>query len=534
MSHFDSFDALPERVIVLRSRTASLNLVHLCSRKKYIVTHAKNFLLLSKFGDDPGLYVTLNNPRNSTIKGRYLRSFLGRRYYAFRDVPYAMPPVGKRRFKNAKNTTRRLPVFFWIHGGGFVFGSGGYDRQNPTYFMDEDIVVVTINYRLGILGFLSTEDSVIPPNLGLRDQRLALEWTHVNIDRFGGDPENIVIGGESAGAASVGYHLLGIYEKPIFTGAFLASGSSMSPWAYQQKPRDRAFRVARKLDKSFDSTDSASVLALLQNVTTRSLFGNCSEEQNSVNWISVLPNDKHGYNPPTDAIENGNFIQVPVLLGFNSEESLCPMKIGNGTGDFWERAKELDDNPSQILGALNVGRENATQIGIDLRKLYTNRLFANDIPALVRYISDYRFCTSTTKLAKSASQFIPTYLYEFSFKSSTADKSTVPGINGTCHAEDVRFYWKNFLWKLPEEERIIARRFVRIMANFVKHKNPMPQNPMPHPDPLFENATWPVVRPNEIKYMNFGEHFKVETNPRNFSTTEAFLDKYLIKPIYVY
>nr|CAI5859126.1 unnamed protein product [Callosobruchus analis] len=432
---------------------------------------------------------------------------------------------------NPKNTTKQLPVFFWIHGGAFILGSDGYNVYNPAYFMDEDIVVVTTNYRLGILGFLTTEDSVIPPNLGLRDQRLALEWTYANIDRFGGDPENIVIGGESAGAGSVGYHLLGTREKKMFTGAFLASGSSMSPWTYQETPKERAFKVARRLDKRFNSTDSASVLTLLQNVTSESLLRTCSEEEGYVNWISVVPKEKHGYNPQTDAIENGNFVKVPVLLGFNSEESLCPLHVetGNSTGDFWGLAKELDDDPKQILAALSFGRQNATQIGIDWRRLYTKGLFGNDMPAFIRFLSDYNFIIPTIKHAKSASQFIPSYLYEFSFKSSTGRNSTVPGITGTCHGEDLPFYWNKFLVTIPEKERIIARRFVRIISNFVKHKNPMP-----HPDPLFENATWPVVRPNEIKYMNFGEHFKVETNPRNFSTTEAFLDKYLIKPIYVY
>ncbi|VEN58611.1 unnamed protein product [Callosobruchus maculatus] len=485
-------------------------------------------------GDDPGLYVTLNEPKNSTIKGSLLTSFLGRYYYAFRDVPYAMPPVGKRRFKNAKNTTKRLPVFFWIHGGGFVIGSGGYDRQNPYYFMDEEIVVVTINYRLGILGFLSTEDSVIPANLGLRDQWLALEWTRANIDRFGGDFENIVIGGESAGAASVGYHVLGIEQKQIFSGAFMASGTCMSTWAYQEKPKERALKVARKLDKHFDSTDSASILALLQNVTSESLLGNCSEEQSYVDWVSVLPNDKYGYRPPTDAIDTQVFLLVPILLGFNSEESLCPLSTGNTTGDFWKRAKELDDDPSQILGVLKVGQQNATQLGIELRKLYTNGLFVDDIPALVRYMSDYRFVTATTKHARMASHFVPTYLYEFSFKSSTAQNSTVPGINGTCHAEDLRFYWKNAFFPIPEKEWIVTRKFVRIISNFVKYKRPMPIPDRGDPDPLFENATWPGVRPNDIVYMNFGEHFKLERNPRNFSTIEAFLDKHLVQPIYVY
>ncbi|CAH1968413.1 unnamed protein product [Acanthoscelides obtectus] len=432
---------------------------------------------------------------------------------------------------NPKNTTKRLPVFFWIHGGAFVYGGGGYLMQNPAYFMDEDVVVVTTNYRLGILGFLSTEDSVIPANLGLKDQRLALGWTYANIDRFGGDPKNIVIGGESAGAGSVGYHLLEIHEKPMFTGAFLGSGTSMNTWTYQQNPKERAFTVGRKLDKHFDSTDSASLLAILQNVTVANLLQICTEEQKYFNWIAIQPEDKNGYNPPTDSIENGNFIKVPVLLGFNSEELLCPLgsRSGNHYKRVYEQALEADLDPSKLVGVIDIGKQNATQIGIELRKFYTNGSFTNDLPAFVRYLSEYNFITAITKHADSASQFVFTYLYQFSFKSSTARKSTIPGIEGTCHGEDLPFYWTDYRVKIPENERIIAKRFVRIISNFIKHKSPMPQL-----DPLLENATWPEVRPNYIQYMNFGEHFKVEKNPRSFSIKAEFLDKHLVKPIYVY
>lgn len=78
---------------------------------------------------------------------------------------------------------------FFIHGGGFVSGGGIARGYGPAYLLDKDVILVAINYRLGILGFLSTEDENCPGNFGLKDQVLALKWVRNNIRRFGGDPE---------------------------------------------------------------------------------------------------------------------------------------------------------------------------------------------------------------------------------------------------------------------------------------------------------------------------------------------------------
>ncbi|CAH1407430.1 unnamed protein product [Nezara viridula] len=104
-------------------------------------------------------------------------------------------PTGEAR------VTGRLPVIFYIHGGGFIIGSAA-DLGSAKSFMDEDVVLVTINYRLGTMGFLSLEDNTLRGNMGLKDQALALEWVHQEISAFGGDPNLITVAGGSAGAAS--------------------------------------------------------------------------------------------------------------------------------------------------------------------------------------------------------------------------------------------------------------------------------------------------------------------------------------------
>ena len=109
--------------------------------------------------------------------------------------------IGAFLLQEPGNRNRSLPVMFWVHGGSFMDGAGS--EYGPDYFMDQDVVLVTVNYRLGILGFLNTEDSSAPANNGLKDLILALKWIQKNIRSFGGDPGKVTLFGASSGAATV-------------------------------------------------------------------------------------------------------------------------------------------------------------------------------------------------------------------------------------------------------------------------------------------------------------------------------------------
>ena len=161
------------------------------------------------------------------------------RYYAWRGIPYAEPPVGDLRFRDpvphrgwsgvrdasqhgntcpsssggnedclflnvyTANIIGRRPVMVWIHGGSFNGGSGNSGNFPPDLYVPEDVVFVTLNYRLGVLGFLSTGDRFAPGNYAMKDMILALKWVRNNILNFGGDPDNVTIFGESAGGSAV-------------------------------------------------------------------------------------------------------------------------------------------------------------------------------------------------------------------------------------------------------------------------------------------------------------------------------------------
>ncbi|CAG2067434.1 unnamed protein product, partial [Timema podura] len=129
-------------------------------------------------------------------------------------------------------TTSLLPVMVWIHGGAFTSGSGDTTWYGPGYLLDKEILLVTFNYRLGALGFLGLSHPEVSLNNGLKDQRAALRWIQQNIERFGGDPAQITIFGESAGGTSVEYQLISPSTSGLFQRAISQSGSVLSPWAY--------------------------------------------------------------------------------------------------------------------------------------------------------------------------------------------------------------------------------------------------------------------------------------------------------------
>ncbi|XP_033221036.1 esterase SG1-like [Belonocnema kinseyi] len=197
------------------------------------------------------------------LKGTHLETRNGRKISVFLGIPYAKPPIGKLRFRSpvpaekwkglrlahtegnmcpqlkSKNLLgdenclylniytpilefnstlinskkNLLPVMVWIHGGGFKTGSGSFTVYGPSYILDKDVILVSINYRLGVLGFFTTGDLLVPGNMGLKDQVLALKWVQENIHFFGGDPDKVTIFGQSSAGACVNLHTISDASK---------------------------------------------------------------------------------------------------------------------------------------------------------------------------------------------------------------------------------------------------------------------------------------------------------------------------------
>lgn len=155
----------------------------------------------------------------------------------------------------------------WIYGGGFQVGEATRDMYSPDFLMTKDIVLVTVNYRLGAFGFLSLNDPEVdmPGNAGLKDQIMALHWVRQNIRAFGGDPSNVTLFGESAGGASTHLLCLSPQTRGLVHKAIIMSGSALCPWV--QAPRNNwGFRLAQKLGYTGNDDDKA-VLQFISNAS---------------------------------------------------------------------------------------------------------------------------------------------------------------------------------------------------------------------------------------------------------------------------
>lgn len=199
---------------------------------------------------------------------------------------------------------------------------------SPDFFIEEDIVVVTVSHRLTIFGFLSLEDDTMPGNSGLKDIVMALEWISNNINKFGGDSSKVTLLGVQGGAVVVDL-LIRSKAKKYFHSAILQSGSSLSPLYLQEKTRERAFKLGKLLEISTSS--SSRLLEELNNIASSELFkmelraapdDYFKENQRGVlTFGPIVEKQTDGLitEYPEDSFEK---INIPIMLGFNSREGL--------------------------------------------------------------------------------------------------------------------------------------------------------------------------------------------------------------------
>jgi len=315
-----------------------------------------------------------------TARGAAMTSFHGKDICSYRGIRYAEPPVGDLRFRapvpagpwegelNAtvdgnqcpqgfhpyysldedclflnvytpqSPPTAPLPVMVFIYGGGYTSGDNTAGLYGPQYFLDKGIVLVTFNYRLSVLGFLSTGDDASPGNYALKDQTEALRWVQKNIAAFGGDPNKVTIFGESAGGMSVHFHVLSQLSKGLFHVGIAESGSAMMPMFFQTEGiLSQAQRMAAAVGCPTDNSEE--LVNCLRTRDVKTIMVNQPDDCNappgafsffycmySIFWRPV-PEVRTAANPepfltahPKDIIKSGDFNRVPLILGTNSDE----------------------------------------------------------------------------------------------------------------------------------------------------------------------------------------------------------------------
>ncbi len=391
----------------------------------------------------------------------------------------------------------RRPVMVWMHGGGFVNGSGDiYDARRLA--AQGRIVVVTLNYRLGTLGFLADPglgDDV--GNYGLADQQAALRWVRDNISNFGGDPTKVTIAGESAGGMSVCDHLVAPGSTGLFRAAIIQSGPCQA-----QVDQARAQHISGEYAASVGCADPATAADCLRAVPAADLdrppwyypIGDSDALSGPVTGTSALPVD------PMAAAATGRAAKVPVLIGVTHDEftmfaALRYLRLGREltTAEYPMLLDDVfgDDGPAV------------------LRQYPVERYDGNASLAYAATMTDSLFSCVADRFAHTLRGGAPVYGYEFDDSHAPAGEPLrrAPFPVGASHSSELRYLFEiGGPAPLDPAQRTLSNEMVRYWSQFVTTGAPQVPDLPPWPPIGTDPATsrWMSLQPGGNRvFANF-------------------------------
>jgi len=467
-----------------------------------------------------------------------MKSMSGKSIMAFRSIPYAKAPVGELRFKDpvpaeswngvldatleapvcpqfdyfsrsikgtedclmlnvythsvGNDGTSLRPVMFWIHGGGFVMGDGNGETgfYGPDVFLDRDVILVTINYRLGPFGFLTTADGEAPGNYGLLDQTLALQWVRDNIRQFGGDPQSVTIFGESAGGASVHFHMLSPHSKGLFHRAIAQSGTGLSPWALWVDTEKRTTAMAEKFNCS-----TASSKQIIECLKTRSaleiILLTVPNEVLQTEFVfgpRVDVERKNAFLPehPRTLMATGRINSVPFITGVNQNEgALLPSLLMADGGkvlrifekdpvDFFVKSGTVET----LHGFKEMPKADQVRFAKSIFDHYqydANRTLQERMTLLEQIMSDSMFFKSTEDTvdlhAKHSSEPIFYYFYNHRGQVSLSNFLGAPSTFdlGVSHFDECFLMFNITKTAMNEQDQKVSKILIDLWTSFASH-----------------------------------------------------------------
>ncbi|KAJ8338250.1 hypothetical protein SKAU_G00372160 [Synaphobranchus kaupii] len=514
---------------------------------------------------------------------------------AFLGIPFAEPPLGKKRFRRAEpkepwagvfdassypnacfqyvdntypgfpgsemwNPNREmsedclylnvwvpasprphnLTVMVWIYGGGFYSGSSSLDVYDGRYLAyTEKVVVVSMNYRVGAFGFLALHgSSEAPGNVGLLDQRLALQWVQDNIQFFGGNPKQVTIFGESAGGASVGMHLLSPDSRPTFSRAIMQSGVPNCPWATVSpaEARRRATLLAKLV--GCQGGNDTEMVDCLRNRHPQDLI---DQEWQVLPYSSLF---RFSFVPVIDGVvlpdtpeamlSSGNFKDTQILLGVNQDEGSYFLLYG---APGFSKNNESLISREDFLEGVKMSVPHANDIGLEAVVLqYTDWMDENNPlknrNAMDDIVGDHNVICPLQHFTWSYAQHNAlrsqagvggstaagvgggnsgaiinsgggnsqggVYLYLFDHRASNL---AWPEWMGVIHGYEIEFVFGLPLEKrlnYTAEEEKLSRRMMKYWANFARTGNPN----LNADGTLESRRRWPLFTGSEQKHVS--------------------------------
>lgn len=460
---------------------------------------------------------------------------------SYKGVPYAAPPVGPLRFSNPRehepwastliagkhqnsclqfpmmsggkdstvegdedclylNVWHRAgapdaprPVMVFIHGGGFIYGSGHMDPNEGTKLAEfGDVVVVTINYRLGPFGFLvhpafrDAEGHI--GNYGLYDQTFALKWVNRNIAAFGGDPANVTIFGESAGGMSVGMQIISPVSRGLFHKAIIESAPVVLITKDVARMENIGERAAGKAGCGDPTLAAQCLRAMPAADILRSMRGGILFVNDPETTIPFEPVIGEAFLPdnPLKMFRDGRYpTDMPVILGSNKDEASYFVS-GRDIKSAADFDREARADAEKIRNALQTDVFSG-----DFLSLYDVAAYDTPKKAYSDLVCDVGFTCPTRLLANLLSKNgTPTYMYYFT-------KTPTPAVKdwGAFHGAELPFVFGNFQFlnmKFPTKgNKALAKKVIQLWTSFARTGTPTASGAPAWP--AYESGTQPFL-----------------------------------------
>jgi len=348
----------------------------------------------------------------------------------------------------------KLPVMFWIHGGGYSGGGSDEPRHNGDFLPLKGVVLITINYRLGVFGFLATSDLAkegngAAGNYGLLDTVAALQWTKENIKKFGGDPDNVTIFGESAGSFAVSTLMASPMAKGLFHKAIGESGGAFSDVLALDPLEAR-----EKKDDEFVAGLGVKSLAELRALPTDKILDAVKAKRAG---FSTVVDGKLLTEPVPDTYAAGKQAHVPLLAGWNRDEGSF---LGNGmTAEKWKGM------------AAGLFKDRAA----DFLKLYPGETDEQAGDSAIAYGSDAFIALSTWKWIEAHKKTGDSPVYRYHFELRATPSKYHPG-TFAFHSDDIEYVFGTLDtrpgWVVRPEDRKLSDQMMTYWTNFAKNGDP--------------------------------------------------------------
>ncbi|XP_059120212.1 liver carboxylesterase isoform X2 [Peromyscus eremicus] len=361
-----------------------------------------------------------------------------------------------------------LPVMVWIHGGALVLGMASMN-DGSILVATEDIVIVSIQYRLGVLGFFSTGDQHARGNWGYLDQVAALHWVQQNIAYFGGNPGRVTIFGGSAGGTSVSSLVVSPMTKGLFHGAIMQSGVALLPDLISDTS-EMVYTVMANLS-GCEPKDSEALVHCLRDKTEAEIL--------AINKVFIMiPGVVDGMflpRHPQELLASVDFQPVPSIIGIDSDE------CGWGVPLFMGLDHIIKNITRETLPAVLKSRAAQMMLPPECTDLLMEEYMGDiedpqTLQAQFReMMEDFMFVIPALQVAHFQCSHAPVYFYEFQHQPSFI-KHVRPSHVRADHGDHAYFVFGSDIWgmklDLTEEEKLLNRRMMKYWANFARHGNP--------------------------------------------------------------